>query len=378
MRLLYVIDSLDRPGGAEQALASMAPHLVKAGVDLDIAYLLERPGFQDDLREVGASIFPVLEPDRVRRTRTLASLIREREPDLVHTTLFEADLAGRVAAATTRTRVVSSLVNIAYGPEHRGDPRLAAARVVAAQAADAATCQLVHRFHALTQYVADVMGRRLLIRPSRMDVVPRGRDEAVLGSRTPERRHAVRTGLGLADDAPMVVAAARHEYQKGLDTLVEAFAAVRRAHPTAQLVIAGREGTATALIRQRAAEGGVTDAVHLLGPRTDVPDLVAAADVFVAPSRWEGLGSAVVEAMGIGTPVVAGDVPAIRETITGAGALLVPVSDPDALGRAVVDVLDDGAGAATRADAASARFRSRNTIEAVTAAMLAFYERSLA
>ena len=112
----------------------------------------------------------------------------------------------------------------------------------------------------------------------------------------------------------IVAAAARHEHQKGLDVLVEALAAVRRAHPDAQLVVAGREGVTTDLLRATAAHDGTTAAVHLLGARTDVPDLVAAADVFVARSRWEGLGSAVVEAMGIGTPIVASDVAAIRPT----------------------------------------------------------------
>ncbi|WP_432478404.1 glycosyltransferase [Nocardioides sp. GXQ0305] len=377
MHVLYVIDSLDRPGGAEQALAAMAPHLMGAGVTLDIAYLTERPGFQDDLRDAGAHVVPVLEPGRLPRTRALAGLIRQRRPDLVHTTLYEADLAGRWAAAATRTPVVSSLVNVAYGPEHRDAPELSARKVRAAQLADAASCRTVRRFHALTDYVAGIMSRRLLIRRSRIDVVPRGRDLAVLGDRSAERRHAVRQRIGLADDVPVVVAAARHEYQKGLDTLVSAFAEIRRAQPDAQLVIAGREGTATELLRRRADEGGVTGCVHLLGPRTDVPDLIAAADVFAAPSRWEGLGSAVLEAMGIGTPVVAGDVAAIRETITGEGALLVPVSDPSALARAVVDALGDPAAAAARAEVASCRFRSRNTIQRVSEAMLDFYGRAL-
>jgi glycosyltransferase involved in cell wall biosynthesis len=377
VHVLYVIDSLDRPGGAEQALAAMAPHLMGAGVTLDIAYLTERPGFQDDLREAGAHVVPVLEPGRLPRTRALAGLIRQRRPDLVHTTLYEADLAGRWAAAATRTPVVSSLVNVAYGPEHRDAPELSARKVRAAQLADAASCRTVRRFHALTDYVAGIMSRRLLIRRSRIDVVPRGRDLAVLGDRSAERRHAVRQRIGLADDVPVVVAAARHEYQKGLDTLVSAFAEVRRAQPDAQLVIAGREGTATELLRRRADEGGVTGCVHLLGPRTDVPDLIAAADVFAAPSRWEGLGSAVLEAMGIGTPVVAGDVAAIRETITGEGALLVPVSDPPALARALVDALGDPAAAAARAEVAAGRFRSRNTIQRVSEAMLDFYGRAL-
>jgi len=378
VHVLYVIDSLDRPGGAEQALAAMAPPLVAAGVRLDIAYLTERPGFQDDLRAAGAEVFPVIESDWRRRTLGLASLVRERRPDLVHTTLYEADLAGRVAATMTRTPVVSSLVNVAYGPEHRNAPGLSPVKVRAAQAVDALTCRTVRRFHALTDHVAEEMAGRLMLRRSRIEVVPRGRDTRLLGSRSPERRTEVRDRLGLAADDVVLVAAARHEHQKGLDTLVAALPEVRREVPGVQLVVAGREGNDTPLLCQLMTSGGVEDRVRLLGARTDVPDLIAAADVFVAPSRWEGLGSAVMEAMGIGTPIVAGDVPAIRETVTERGALLVPPSDLGRLAAALVAVLRDTDAARQRAAFASARFGERHTIEAVTTGMIGFYEHALA
>ncbi len=377
MRVLYVIDSLDRPGGAEQALASMAPGLVAGGVDLHVASLTERDGLQPDLIAAGARLHAVGGATRAARTREVAGLVRRLRPDLVHTTLFEADLAGRSGAALARTPVVSSLVNVAYGPEHLADPGLSAAKVRAAQAADAATCQVVRRFHALTEHVATVMSRRLLIRESRVQVMPRGRSRARLGERSPERRAAVRSALGLAPDAPMIVAAARHEHQKGLDVLVEALASVRRTHPDAQLVVAGREGVTTDLLRATAERDGTTAAVHLLGARTDVPDLVAAADVFVAPSRWEGLGSAVVEAMGIGTPIVASDVAAIRETAPPWVARLVPPDRPDLLGAAIAETLDDPGAARSRADQGLARFADSYTIERVTDQMIRFYERAL-
>ncbi len=377
MHVLYVIDSLAQTGGAEQALAAMAPNLVASGVTLDVAYLTEANGFHDDLRRIGVQVNPVLEDTRPRRVRALASLMRSRRPDLVHTTLYEADLAGRVAATVTRTPVVSSLVNVAYGPEHRHAPGLSPSKVRAAQATDVLTCRTVRRFHALTHHVAEEMAGRLMLRRSRIEVVPRGRDARLLGSRSPERCAEVRARLGLAVDAPVLVAAARHEHQKGLDTLVAAFPEVRRAVPGVQLVVAGREGNDTPLIRELVASGGCEGAVHLLGSRTDVPDLIAAADVFVAPSRWEGLGSAVMEAMGIGTPIVAGDVAAIRETVSGEGAFLVPPADPAALAAALVGVLRDPRCAEERAAVAGERFRRRHTIEAVTAGMIGFYEHAL-
>jgi Glycosyltransferase Family 4 len=117
VRVLYVIDSVDKPGGAEQALAALAPHYVKKGVQLDVAYLIERPGFQDHLRSSGAGVFPVTGLSRRGTVGALVRLIRERSPDLVHTTLFEADITGRLAGAAAGVPVVSSLVNSAYDVE---------------------------------------------------------------------------------------------------------------------------------------------------------------------------------------------------------------------------------------------------------------------
>lgn len=378
VRLLYVIDSVDKPGGAEHALAALAPHYVKRGVQLDVAYLIERPGFQDHLRSCGAGVYAVTGLSRQATIRALVQLIRERAPELVHTTLFEADVTGRVAAVRTRVPVVSSLVNVAYGPEHRGAPGLRPAKVRAAQLADLATARFTRRFHAISEYVADIMGRRLLISPGRIDVVPRGRDRALLGHPSPERRAAVRADFGLPADVPVLLSAARHEYQKGLDVVVDALGDVRRVVPAAVLLIAGREGNLTPRMREVMDWRGVTDAVRLLGPRADVPDLLAAADVFVAPSRWEGLGSAVLEAMAMRTPIVASDVPAIRETVgSEEQALLVPPGDAEALAAALVSTLGDASAAQRRAAAAGRRFEERYDIEPVVDGMLRFYERAL-
>jgi glycosyltransferase involved in cell wall biosynthesis len=378
VRLLYVIDSVDKPGGAEQALAALAPHYVKRGVQLDIAYLIERPGFQEHLESCGAGVFPVTGLSRRATVGALVRLMRERSPDLVHTTLFEADLTGRLAATRARVPVVSSLVNVAYGHEHRGAPGLRPVKVRAAQLADLATARLTRRFHAISEYVADIMGRRLWIRSERIDVVPRGRDRALLGHPSPERRVAVRAALGVAPDVPLLLSAARHEYQKGLDVVIDALGDVRRRVPDAVLLIAGREGNLTPRMREIMTERGVADAVRLLGPRSDVPDLLSAVDVFVAPSRWEGLGSAVLEAMAMHTPIVASDVPAIRETVgSEAYALLVPPGDSAALAAALVATFADAGAAARRAVAAGRRFEERYDIEPVVEGMLGFYARAL-
>ncbi|MFF2630618.1 glycosyltransferase family 4 protein [Kitasatospora griseola] len=376
VRVVYVIDSVSRVGGAEQGLVAMAPLLVRAGVELQVAFLKESPGgFQEELRAAGAEPVPVLRGSRPARLAALRAEFRRRRPDLVHTTLYESDVLGRPAALAARVPVVSSLVNSAYGPEHLRARGLSPWKVRAAQGVDALTAQGVRRFHALTDHVADAMAARLLVPRRRIDVVPRGRDPQLLGTATPQRRAAVRAALGLADEVPVVLAAARQQYQKGLDVLLSAWPEVHAARPDAVLLLAGSRGAETARLEQLAAR---TEGVRFLGPRDDVFDLMAAADVCAVPSRWEGLGSAAMEAMGVGVPLVCADVPALRETVGSEDyALLVPPQRPRELAAALLRALDGPGEALVRAKAARARFLTRFTLQQVSARMVEFYERAL-
>jgi len=376
VRVLYVIDSLNRVGGAEQGLVAMAPQLVRAGVRLDVAYLKDSPGgFQPELTAAGVGVFGVHHPNRARTAAALRRLVRERRPELVHTTLYESDVLGRAAALAAGTPVVSSLVNSSYGPEHLHARGLSPWKVRAAQVVDAATAQGTRRFHALTRHVAGAMARRLRISPDRIDVVPRGRDPELLGSVTPERRAAVRAALELSEDTPVVLAAARQQYQKGLDVLLEAWPQVRRSAPEAVLLLAGSPGAESARLRALAETAGN---VRFLGPRGDVFDLMAASDAFAVPSRWEGLGSAAMEAMGVGVPLVCSDVPALRETVGSEDyARLVAPERPAELAAALLETLDDPAAAAVRVKSARARFLTSFTLHQVSGRMVEFYERAL-
>lgn len=377
MHLLCMIDSLSF-GGAEHSLVAMTPGLVARGATVDVAHLHDRPGLHDELRAAGANVFSLAGPGgRLGWVERATRLIHRQGPDLLHTTLFEADIAGRAAATVTRVPVVSSLVNVTYGPEMFNDPTLAPRRLRGALFVDRLTARRVTRFHAITNHVAEVMSLRLRIHRDHIDVVPRGRDPEALGRRCPERSERVRAELGTGD-APLVVAAARQERQKGLDVLLRAWPAVRAAVPAARLIIAGREGRQTNDLRSTLASMPAPHNVTLLGPWPHVPDLLAAADVFVVPSRWEGLGSVLIEGMALEAPIVASDLPPIRETLgDGLCGLLVPVEDADRLAGAIVEVLCDGAGGVERTAAARMRFLEHYAIDRVAEAMMAFYGRAL-
>jgi glycosyltransferase involved in cell wall biosynthesis len=376
LAVLYLIDSL-AAGGAERSLAALAPAYRDRGLRLTVAFLHERPGVRADLEAAGAAVRSLDGPGGMAGAAVRARrLVAELRPDLVHTTLFEADLVGRAAAG--RVPLVTSLVNDAYGTTQAGAPGVARWKLEAARLLDAASARRVTRFHAISGHVADLMAARLRVPRERIQVVPRGRDPVALGTRTPARRAAARATLGLEPDTPLVLAAARHEHQKGLDVLLAALPRLLAHAPGARLVVAGREGNQTPLLRATAARLGLDGEAVFLGARDDVADLLCAADVVVIPSRWEGLSNVLIEAMALEAPVVASDLPTLHDAVAdGDTARLVPPGDPAALAAALTATLDDPAAAADRAGRAYRRFLEQFTIDRVVDQMRGFYQRAL-
>jgi len=138
----------------------------------------------------------------------------------------------------------------------------------------------------------------------------------------------------------MLLNVGRQDYQKGHLDLLRAFALVAERYPDAVLVQAGRRGHATAEMQQLLAASPWADRVHLVGHRDDVPDLMAASDIFVFPSHYEGMGGAIIEAMALGLPVVVSRAPALLEVIEdGRNGLSAPVADPPALAKAIGTLL---------------------------------------
>jgi glycosyltransferase involved in cell wall biosynthesis len=173
-----------------------------------------------------------------------------------------------------------------------------------------------------------------------------------------------------AEDRPVVLGVGRLAPQKAFGTLLTAAASWRGRQPVPLVVIAGSGPLADDLARQ--ARELEVDA-RFLGARDDVAGLLAAADVFVLPSRWEGQPLILQEALRAGRPIVAADVGGVRDLTGDDAAFLVPADDPAALSRAVLAVLDAPDLAGKLAKAALARAASLPTEADAAAAGLSVY-----
>ena len=118
---------LDGSGGAEQAVAALAEPYRRRGVQLEVVTFTGRDGLAAEVEAGRCDGAAAAAGRSCRRCRwRCAALVRSRRPDLVHTTLFDADLVGRIGGRLGGAPVVSSLVNVAYGPEQRANPALVA------------------------------------------------------------------------------------------------------------------------------------------------------------------------------------------------------------------------------------------------------------
>ncbi len=370
MHVMHVIDSM-HGGGAEISLLEVAPALMSRGVRMSIVTLLADDGvLEDRLGALGITRIRLEHRDPLRLVLELRKIICTERPDLLHTTLLFSNLTGRLAARTIRTPVVTTLANQDYGPEHRANSHYGAWAVRAVQAADMLTAPLTTRFHAISADVARVMSRRLKIPKDRIQVVYRGRDPARLGTPSLDRRLRTRAALSIDAKTPVVLSVGRLDWQKGIDTTIDAFGRLTKRMPDAILLIAGRPGNASAEVQAKARG---YPAIRLLGHRTDVPDLMCAADVLSFPSRWEGLGGTLVEAMALRLAIVASDIPPLVETIGDVGWPLVRPDGGQGLAEGLASLLRPGAVNDVRKNAGESRFREFFTAETAADGMAGLY-----
>jgi glycosyltransferase involved in cell wall biosynthesis len=258
----------------------------------------------------------------------LVRFVRRRQIGVVHTHTIDASLVSLLAATLGRipARVVTrhhTDERLLYSGSWRG--RLTD-RLIGKYLSDAVV--------ALAPGNARVISELDRIPPSHISVVPNGYDwSRVRSSEAGAGR--VREELGLADSFVCLVAA-RMTWVKGHDVLLKAMA--KAGIPKTMKMIFAGTGPEEKKLKEAVGAYGFADQCLFVGFRTDLFDIMAAANIIVHPSRHEAQCQVLIEAMALGRPVIATNVGAAEEiVIPGETGWLVPSDDPEALGRALTE-----------------------------------------
>jgi glycosyltransferase involved in cell wall biosynthesis len=194
--------------------------------------------------------------------------------------------------------------------------------------------RLSDRIIVLTERGAEEHLKRGIGKPEQFVAIPSGVDIEGLRARLPSRVEA-RRQLGWPPDAPVVMGVGRLVPIKGFDLLVRAMPRILAWFGDARIVLVG-DGLERRRLESLAGEAGVWRALSIVGASSEVAMYLAAADVLVAPSRNEGMGRVLVEAMTAGLPVVAtrvGGIPAV--VADGETGILIPAEDSEAVAKGV-------------------------------------------
>jgi len=362
LRVAHLIES-SGPGGAERVVADLATSFQAANTDNVV--FLPRDG-EDWLRRqldgsgVAIEYFRIDRPISPQSARELTRAFRTHRIHVAHSHEFSMAVYGGWAAWRAGIPHVITMHGGRYYAAHLRR-RLALRAAVALSAATVAVSS------PLAQAISDDLG----VKRSRILMVPNG-----VRYVAPEHV-TLRHELGLGPDSQLIVAVGNLYPVKGHQHLVDALALIAEKHPRLHVAIAGRGGLEE-MLRSRAAGLHLAERFHLLGLRSDIAAILAAADVFALPSLSEGLPLALIEAMFAARPIVATDVGEVRVALDdGRAGVLVEPGNAHALASALDGLLADALRARTLGERAADHARANYSLPRMVGRYANLYERAL-
>jgi len=356
-RVLLLATDLER-GGLPLRLTRLAVRLPPLGIEPIVGCLAGEGPLHSTLRDAGIATFACgarSSRDLIAVVR-LARLIRGFRPDLIHASLLHANVAARLVGRLDRPRpILTATVTIEIERAwHRW--------------LECLTGSLSDVHLANSAAVAEHIQGDLGFPPEKVVMVPNGVDLAAIAAASPVNRQAG----GLRDDLPLVIWAGRMDPVKDLFTWVEAVAFLRRRLPV-QAVLLG-DGPERPAVQRRIADLGLRDVIIVARWSDEVWSWLKAADALLFTSRTEGSPNVVIEAMLCHCPIVAADVPALRELIEpGRHGLLCPVGDTAAFAAGLERILTQRVLAKEMAARAAERAAARHNLDHAAALLADLY-----
>jgi glycosyltransferase involved in cell wall biosynthesis len=324
MKIVQLVTQMEA-GGAQRVAMLLGDALRQQGYDAEVWFLyLKRPTYKD---VPGVRVVLDRQPsvlDYLKIAIKLQKMLKQHQPDILITHTHYANIMGqsiaRFCAIPRRVAVQHNPVET-YPQAARWLDRLLGSTDV--YTANIAVSQVV--VDSVVDYPAKY---QKCLQKIHNGIPVLTRQRAVDG---------IRSRWNLPEQVPLLINVGRLARQKNHQTLIESLQLI----PTAHLILIG-EGELRADLEQQVKRLQLEQRVHFLGEMNsaDVLDLLCIADVFVFPSLYEAMPMALVEAMGLGLPIVGGDIPAMREVLSDAG-ILVSSENAAEIASAVRRVLDD-------------------------------------
>jgi glycosyltransferase involved in cell wall biosynthesis len=367
MRVAMIIDSL-RIGGAQKLVTRFVSSVPRQAVEATVISLEDNPvpSNLDSIHSAGAEveIFPSHSLLDVGRLLRLIRFLRNKKFDLIHTHLSYANILGCLAGYFAGIPVIATLHSTSHDPKQK-------VRLIT-RVEDVILRSIAHRIVAVGYTVEAIYKPRLGSRT--VDVIPNG--VPAPADLPPQARQDLRREMAGDEERIVIISVGRVVLAKGYEDLIEAFGMVYRQHPRCVLVIAGI-GSLFEKIKSQISDLQLERAVNCLGARSDVPQLLAASDIYASSSHWEGLPVAVLEAMMAGLPIVAtsvGDIPRVVPPETG---ITVPPHKPVCLAEALSELVSAPEKARAMGAAAQKRALQEYSLDTWIKRLTALYQETL-
>lgn len=337
MQVVHLIKA-KQIGGAERHLLMLLPALIARGIDARLLVLVEPDTPMQDLfaeaeaRGIPAEAIPLKgNLDVVIINRIRAKLV-ELKPDILHTHLIHADTFGIAAA---KLASVPFLITSRHAEDDfRKRSPIRAANNIMWRGFDAG----IAISNAVKNFLIEVEGAP----PDRVHTILYGMEHEPIDSEyTQSARQKLRDALELDPDSTVLGMVCRLVEVKGITYALQAMERLTSMYDNLHLAIVG-DGPLMHDLKHEVAERGITDCVHFMGWREDVPEIMAGLDLLLITSFSEGFGLVAIEAMSKRVPVIANNVSALPEVIvhqeTG---ILIPPKNVDALVDAISNLVYD-------------------------------------
>jgi glycosyltransferase involved in cell wall biosynthesis len=330
-KLLYLITDLSL-GGAQKVLTYIIEHLDRNWFRPLVACLYggDSP-IGDDLRNMGIPVYDLKMNKKWRLDSLwrLYKLLHTKDITILHSSLFHANMAARLVGTLAHTPIIITWrQNINIGSNFR-------------DFTNKLTSSLDDHVVAVSENTRLIELQASGVPPNKVSVVHNCIDVARYELTKSLDRNIIRAGLDIPKDAFLLGVVGRLHPQKGLFFLLDALLKIKNSIEQVELLIIG-EGALRYDLEAHADSIGVSGITKFTGPRTDIPEILRALDVFVLPSLWEGLPLALLEAMASGLPVIATDVGGIPEVVINRETgLLIQPSNSQAIADAVLLLFND-------------------------------------